>query len=125
MYSTEFSERADALEMERRIKGWSRRKKEALIRGDWDEIRRLSRNRQDRPSTGSLRQAQGEREIDDLVYSARGERFTGLHIPLNPSRRGGWSVVVVVGVEAGIVGVAVKRATDVLAAVVGREVVVI
>ena len=45
VYSSEFSERADALEMERRIKGWSRRKKEALIRGDWDEIRRLSRGR--------------------------------------------------------------------------------
>ena len=54
-YSSEFSERADALEMERRIKGWSRRKKEALIRGDWDEVRRLSRGRQDRPSTGSGR----------------------------------------------------------------------
>ncbi len=43
VYSYEFADRADALEMERRIKGWTRRKKEALIRGDWAELRRLSR----------------------------------------------------------------------------------
>ena len=54
VYSSEFSERVDALEMERRIKGWSRRKKEALIRGDWDEIRRLLKG-QARPSFDRLR----------------------------------------------------------------------
>ena len=43
VYSSEFTSRVDALEMERRIKGWSRRKKEALIKGDWDRIQRLSR----------------------------------------------------------------------------------
>ena len=43
VYSSEFSSRADALEMERRIKGWSRRKKEALIKGDWARLQRLSR----------------------------------------------------------------------------------
>ena len=43
VYSSEFTSRVDALEMERRIKGWSRRKKEALIEGDWDRIQRLSR----------------------------------------------------------------------------------
>ena len=43
VYSCEFASRAEALEMERRIKGWSRRKKEALIEGDWDQLQRLSR----------------------------------------------------------------------------------
>ena len=43
VYSSEFVSRADALEMERRIKGWSRRKKEALIEGDWARLQRLSR----------------------------------------------------------------------------------
>jgi predicted GIY-YIG superfamily endonuclease len=31
------------MEMERQIKGWSRAKKMALIRGDWDAISRFSR----------------------------------------------------------------------------------
>ena len=38
--------RTDALERERQIKGWSRRKKEALIRGDWESLQRLAANRQ-------------------------------------------------------------------------------
>lgn len=37
-----FATRDQAINMERRIKGWSRPKKEALINGDWDEIKRLS-----------------------------------------------------------------------------------
>lgn len=35
VYSQEFSTRVEALASERQIKGWSRNKKEALIRGDW------------------------------------------------------------------------------------------
>ena len=38
---------------ERQIKGWSRKKKEALIRGDWEEISRLAQSRSNHPSTGS------------------------------------------------------------------------
>jgi predicted GIY-YIG superfamily endonuclease len=37
--------RIEALTFERQIKGWSRAKKEALIRGDWTEIKRLAKNR--------------------------------------------------------------------------------
>jgi len=33
----------DAIAVERQIKGWSRAKKEALIRGDYDAIKRLSK----------------------------------------------------------------------------------
>ncbi len=43
VFSEEFQSRAEALERERQVKGWSRKKKEALIRGDWDEIKRLAR----------------------------------------------------------------------------------
>jgi predicted GIY-YIG superfamily endonuclease len=39
--------RDEALSAELRIKGWSRAKKEALIRGDWDLIRELAKNRSD------------------------------------------------------------------------------
>ena len=36
----------EALEAEHKIKKWTRRKKEALIKGDWKEISRLSKNNQ-------------------------------------------------------------------------------
>ncbi len=39
----EFPTREEALASERQIKGWSRKKKAALIRGDWAEISRLAR----------------------------------------------------------------------------------
>jgi predicted GIY-YIG superfamily endonuclease len=49
-FMEEFASRSDAFARERQIKGWSRAKKAALIRGDWDEVSRLAR-----PSTGSGR----------------------------------------------------------------------
>ena len=42
VFHEEFPSRQDAFLRERQIKGWSRRKKEALVRGDWDAITRLS-----------------------------------------------------------------------------------
>jgi predicted GIY-YIG superfamily endonuclease len=53
-----FSTPEEAIRFEKQLKGWSRAKKEALIRGDWDEIRRLARSgpaagRDTRPSTSS------------------------------------------------------------------------
>ena len=41
----------DAIAMERRIKGWSRAKKEALIARDYKRLADLSRNRTDRGET--------------------------------------------------------------------------
>jgi tRNA/rRNA methyltransferase len=41
-WSQEFATRHEALTAERQIKGWSRAKKEALIRGDWPSISRLA-----------------------------------------------------------------------------------
>jgi tRNA/rRNA methyltransferase len=43
IWSQEFAERDEAFRAERQIKGWSRAKKEALVRGDWDAIQLLSR----------------------------------------------------------------------------------
>ena len=43
VFSEEFTSREEALARERQIKGWSRRKKEALTRGDWVEVSRLAR----------------------------------------------------------------------------------
>ncbi|WP_172262801.1 GIY-YIG nuclease family protein [Caulobacter sp. RHG1] len=39
----------DAIAAERRIKGWSRAKKEAMIRGEWDKLPALSRRRAGKP----------------------------------------------------------------------------
>jgi tRNA/rRNA methyltransferase len=41
-WTQEFAERDEAFRAERQIKGWSRAKKEALIRGDWDAIHLLA-----------------------------------------------------------------------------------
>lgn len=45
VWSDSFPTRDEAFATERRIKSWSRAKKEALIAGDWDLLSRLSRNR--------------------------------------------------------------------------------
>lgn len=51
VFSQEFPSRDEAKACERRIKGWGRRKKEALMREDWAEISRLARKKH--PSTSS------------------------------------------------------------------------
>ena len=49
-----FQRAADAIAMERRVKGWSRRKKIALIEGDWDGLKRAARKRSfDTPPEGA------------------------------------------------------------------------
>jgi putative endonuclease len=53
IYSEHFDLVADAIFAERKIKGWSRAKKEALIRGDWVSIQVLSRRRGGRPRAQS------------------------------------------------------------------------
>jgi putative endonuclease len=45
VWSEHFPDIADAVAVERQIKGWSRSKKEALIRGDYGEIRKLAKRR--------------------------------------------------------------------------------
>ena len=63
IWSDQFRTRDEAFAAERKLKGWSRAKKEALIAGDWDRISVLARNRQasrQRPSTGSGRADQGK-----------------------------------------------------------------
>jgi predicted GIY-YIG superfamily endonuclease len=54
VWSEQFVSRIEALEAEKRIKGWSRAKKMALIRDDWAEISTLAKAKSS-PSTGSGR----------------------------------------------------------------------
>ena len=71
VFSQDFVTREEALTSEQQIKGWSRKKKEAMMRGDWAEVSRLAKSatpvrgepvEPQHPST--LRQAQGERDTD-------------------------------------------------------------
>ena len=55
IWSQECVTRVDALSAEMQIKGWSRKKKEAMMRGDWTEVSRLARSKSAHPSTSSGR----------------------------------------------------------------------
>jgi putative endonuclease len=70
MWSEEFGRRDEAIESERRIKGWTRAKKEALIARDWERLSFLARNRQDagRPSTSS---GQTDFAVQPLTHPVR------------------------------------------------------
>ena len=75
MWSQEFATREEALAAERQIKGWSRAKKEALIRGDWDLLHLLAMRRptlRDEASTSSA-SPQGERREGSGHFPARPE----------------------------------------------------
>ena len=61
VWTQDFSTREEALSAERQVKGWSRKKKEAMIRGDWAEVSRLAKSKSVHPSTSSGR--------TDLLFS--------------------------------------------------------
>jgi predicted GIY-YIG superfamily endonuclease len=50
VFTQELPSREEALAAELQIKGWSRKKKQALIRRDWSDISRLARRRQPFPA---------------------------------------------------------------------------
>lgn len=55
VWSQECASREEALAAELQIKGWSRKKKEAMMRGDWEEVSRLAKGKSVHASTGSAR----------------------------------------------------------------------
>jgi len=54
VWCAEFDRDTEAFAVERQVKGWSRAKKEALIAGDWEAIKRLSGRRGGRPFAAPL-----------------------------------------------------------------------
>ena len=52
VWTEEFEDPTQAVAFERKLKGWSRAKKEAVIRGDWQSLPGLARRRS-RPSDES------------------------------------------------------------------------
>ena len=53
VWASAFDSITQAISFERQIKGWSRAKKEALIRGDYDALPALSRSRRQPPERTS------------------------------------------------------------------------
>jgi len=49
VWSEHFDRVTDAIAAERKIKGWSRAKKEALIKGEWESVKTLAKRRGGRP----------------------------------------------------------------------------
>lgn len=72
VWSERFATRDEAFAAERKLKGWSRAKKEALIAGDWALVSDLARNRQG--SASILRQAQDERGVVGISNQPRTAR---------------------------------------------------
>jgi tRNA/rRNA methyltransferase len=71
LWSQDFPTRLEALEAERRIKRWTRRKKEALVRGDWADLHEAAMP----PSERALRLRSGRTEGEDHAStSVRAER---------------------------------------------------
>ena len=65
VWSQEFPTRYEALCAERRIKGWSRKKKLALIRGGWEQISRLAKSK----SSASTSSARTVLKVEQSVLS--------------------------------------------------------
>ncbi len=72
LWCEHFATITDAVDCERRIKGWSRAKKMAMAQGNWEEVSRLSHNAKKRTlesSTTILRQAQDE--VEEGIHGSR------------------------------------------------------
>ena len=79
VFSQDFVTREEALASEQQIKGWSRKKKEAMMRGDWAEVSRLAKS--PTPVRGELANipVRGELVEPQHVFTlrqAQGERGT-------------------------------------------------
>jgi tRNA/rRNA methyltransferase len=87
IWADRFSDRDSAFAAERQIKGWSRAKKEALIRGDWEALRTLSGRAvlRDAASTGSA--APQDERIHGAEFSIPAHPEEGLSPGEGPSRR--------------------------------------
>jgi predicted GIY-YIG superfamily endonuclease len=85
VWSQDFLTRHEAKEAEKGIKGWSRAKKMALIRGDWERISILAKGKNG-PSTSSGRTGLKEPVTETANPSpdpARPELVEGLSLSLN------------------------------------------
>ena len=79
--------RDDAFAFERRIKGWSRAKKEALIAGDWDRISWLARPPHERSATESEKEtARSELGPADVPRTSARPELSPADVPRTSAR---------------------------------------
>jgi len=86
VWSQEMTTRDEALVSERRIKGWTRAKKEALIRGDWEAINRLARGKDWTERPGAVRpsttaRTERLRAVPERAYAQDERTFEGARSP--------------------------------------------
>ncbi|MDO8617162.1 MAG: AIR synthase-related protein [Dehalococcoidia bacterium] len=62
VFADAFPSRLEALERERQVKGWSRAKKEALIKANWGRLQRLARLRRAAPGRAQTSASSGRTE---------------------------------------------------------------
>ena len=77
VFQQAFETRVEALTSEQQIKGWSRKKKEAMIKGDWNQVSALAQNTLKR--TQALRLVRELSTQGERLTSVRGELFTSVH----------------------------------------------
>jgi putative endonuclease len=58
-YCEHFLQIQNAIAWEKQLKGWSRKKKEALFNDDWEEIKYLAKSKDNSPSSTAIRNSGG------------------------------------------------------------------
>ena len=81
VWHQDFADLDQAFAAERQIKGWSRAKKEALIRGDWDGVQLLSRkfflrSSFDTPPMAATQDERSSQATDPLILSSGDSRVS-------------------------------------------------
>jgi len=70
MYQEKFHDITNAIAFEKQVKGWSRKKKEALFNNDWDEIKKLAKSKSPASSSfDKLRMTTGTDRNADVTLS--------------------------------------------------------
>jgi len=87
VWSERFPERDQAFAAERQIKGWSRAKKEALIRGDWEALRTLASRAVLRDAASTSSAAPQDERIRGAELSIPAHPEEGQSSGEGPSRR--------------------------------------
>lgn len=105
VWASDFPSRIEALETERRIKGWSRVKKEALIREDWAALQRLAARKQSfetnpQPAASDFPQDERIKEMPISSTSVRAEEAVKPKAE-QPSRSTAAPVIVLVRPQLG------------------------
>ncbi len=91
VFSQGFPTREDALASEQQIKGWSRKKKEAMMRGDWAEVSRLAKSAHSELAEGVINVVRPEpvEEQKSFVTSVRSELVEEQGSSVHPSTSSG------------------------------------